>query len=611
MGFFSDFATGGVTLLAVLVVLSLFDVPARWTVAAGRLSPLALFAGWGVVCLVLTIVGGLLRAPLYVGVIALLLACVWALRRVPRPLQVRAGGEGAGALRVLVVAIPYLVIAATIRVAAVDTFTYWLPNALFLHDHDIFAGAGDATLSGFPAFPQNLQLIGYIAGLALPFFPATAIISVNALLLCWLAWLLARIIADGKLIGWGTAACSILLVTALNPSYVPDLALVSYGELSTGVALAASAYAAWMILESARADRPADGQAFARGELLVFGLTLAALINIKESNPSLVGELLVVFAVLGLIGSRFADRLLLLRRLWLAVAPPAIAYAAWHGYLRWQLPEASAHGLLPVAQWQWSDVPVILSSMGLVATNKGGYFGLVLLIALYGLWLLAKKRQEPALRLTVITVLMFLAHIAFLVVVYLAVFPGADGRRVQSFWRFATQLGPLVLLTAVVIAAPYGRRISRSMPAWAAALPLVLCLVGPIAAYRFLRIDLKSGQPAIWQMGKDLVSILPPNAKLDVVMFHDNGNWSSELKGALTMSDPRRSDIAVQLHATVSDLSTASLVWLNCLDEGSAKTLGIDEPPGVALLLARQGSGWVVSRKWPAGVCNPGKGGAL
>ena len=591
-----DFVSGALTLVAVLAALALFALVGRAASGGSRFGDLALPAGWGVASLIFTVVGGPLGAPLYVGVLLLLAGAATLLLRPASALPF----HGSGILRVLGVSLGYLAITALVRVSAVDTFTYWIPNALFLHDHGAFPVDGNSILSYYPAFPINLQLISYIAGLVLPFFPSTAMIAANSLLIGWFAWLLARTVGGTKKpVSWGMAAFAMLLVTVLNPTYVPEIALTGLGDVSTGIVLAAAAYAAWHMLEDAAA-----GERVPLADVWVMGLCLAALIDIKESNQAPTGELVAIVLGLALLDRRTWS-FWRIERLCALLLPALLTFAAWSYHVRYNLGLVRSFDVLPLSAWAWRDIPKILGTMAYVASTKGGYFGLIALIALRTVWLLAGRRwSDPALRLLAMTTLMFCAHTAFLLAVYLGMFPGQMGWEAGSFWRYNTQLGPLALLTAAVVVAPWWRARFAPAPAWARLALVALCLGGPLAAAKLLRVDLKGEQPRLWALGKELVPLLPPNAELDIVVPGDNGDWGSIVRGAVVETDPRRRDVTVRLNNTLNYIWSMDLVWLNCVSEPAAKAFGLADDRGAAVLLERKGSGWSVLHRWPKGVCS-------
>src|SRR5258708_33526263 len=85
--------------------------------------------------------------------------------------------------RVVVLALPIWVIMLAVQPALPDTFTNFLPNAVYVFDHGFFPADDRApTLATLPAFPYNPPLATYLATLFLPQFPPGALVHFNILL---------------------------------------------------------------------------------------------------------------------------------------------------------------------------------------------------------------------------------------------------------------------------------------------------------------------------------------------------------------------------------------------------------------------------------------------
>jgi hypothetical protein len=285
------------------------------------------------------------------------------------------------------------------------------------------------------------------------------------------------------------------------------------------------------------------------------------------------------------------------------ILPPALVYAAWRYEVNVPLAGTTVHELLPFKDWQYWNIPVILRQMSYVAALKGGFFGLILLLAGRAAWGLVHRSDDNATKITLITTIVFIGYTAFLVLVYIALFIGKEGVDVQSYWRFNTQLGPLALLAAVTVVAPHWKRRVGGLPAPGAAGLVLICLGAPFAFLPTLRVDLHSGQPRIWAIGRDLGQIVPAHARLDVVMPGDNGDLSELMEGVLTQVHPRRTDIVVTRQNTVHRLPREALIWLSCASSQTNNLLRVDARRGSALLLKFGSSGWQAIHAWDKGVC--------
>jgi hypothetical protein len=244
----------------------------RWAVREAA-PEIQLAAGWGAACGVLTLWGALLAQGLAIpgaAIVAVGLAGL-ALRR-PRRGEWRALG------RIAALAAPVLLLLAGARPALIDSFSHWLPNAAYLVAHGGFPA--DDRVPGFgplPAFPYNLQLVGFVAALGLERLPAGTLIHANLVLQLAVALLFARLVAGQDdapraAPGWGCCAAGLLACWWLNPGFGPEIAFSDYGDVATGVALALAGWLALGVVtgrerrpaRATAAPRPASGAAPAR-----------------------------------------------------------------------------------------------------------------------------------------------------------------------------------------------------------------------------------------------------------------------------------------------------------------------------------------------------------
>src|SRR5258708_40243389 len=131
--------------------------------------------------------------------------------------------------RVVVLALPIWVIMLAVQPALPDTFTNFLPNAVYVFDHGFFPADDRAhAFATWPAFPYNQPLATYLATLFLPQFPPGALVHLNILLQVMLALLFARMLRPrsaefAAATSWSACAGGLLLVLALNPRFVPPI----------------------------------------------------------------------------------------------------------------------------------------------------------------------------------------------------------------------------------------------------------------------------------------------------------------------------------------------------------------------------------------------------
>ena len=285
-------------IFAILVFIGLGRILSR-----GAAAPeIALVAGWGVTCFGLTLWGVItpegLRFP------AVILAAIGIIGLIAPGSRLRSQ-EWHGIGRVLVLALPLLLIMASARPSLPDTFLNLMPNAAYLYDHASFPADNRwPSYSFLPGAPYNLQLAGFVASLITPAFPANALIAFNVLLQLGFALFLARLIErdETKLPAWWALAAGLLLTMALNPGFVPRYHLSGYSEPSVTVAVA---LAAWLLVRVAmRFERQRKFGA----ELWLLAATLTALTEVKQDCIALalglVASGLVILVYLGSVRSK-------------------------------------------------------------------------------------------------------------------------------------------------------------------------------------------------------------------------------------------------------------------------------------------------------------------
>lgn len=587
----------------------------------GPVAPeIALACGWGAIAVVLTAIGvasALVGMPhgFWIGAVVLALIALGVLFRRVDADDIRSWAPLA---KLTLLALPVLVIAAGRRPSEVDSFTHWLPNLMHLHRAGGFpTGDSPALLSTYPAFPYHLQMVGYLADLMTPFFAVTSLILLNALLIVVAGLAAARLIAEGAATGrdpaaatdpgrlrisWPVAALGLVVVTALNPSFVPNIVLTSYGDYATAVLLVLAAVTGW------RLSGGDHGPAAEWRLVLQLAMILAALIGIKQANLVLVLLLAGALVVAALVGAPGRDRWRLAWRAVLATAPALALYAVWRLHVALHI-SGGENMVLPVDQWQWNNLPAILAAMAGVAQAKSGHTLLLLatvgLAAWYGLRRLRGGSGDGPGRLALIGAVLVLGYQGFLAFIYVAHFQGSASVGVQSYWRFNTQLGPLaVIIVAFWLAWVWGRR-GWTAPGWLRRVPIVLALAGPLLLMEYMRWDLKRDDPFFWRIGAALADTLPPGTSVELIHPRDNGN-AVALMAAILRIGEGRVDLKTRFRTRLPDDLPAQLaaagvghVWFYCLPRQPAALFGLTPQSGAVLLRNEAGRGWVVARRWP------------
>ncbi len=401
----------------------------------GRAHPeSALLAGWGVVVLVLTGWGIATPVSMYVPAALLLVLGLAGI----------LGAPWRAALRVVLLALPLLVIMASARPSLPDTWLNLLPNAVYLYDHGFFpADARPAAHSFIAGAPYNMQLASYLAGLLLPDFPASAMIDFNLVLLLAAGLLLARIIAGGAAAQprWTVLALGLLLAIPLNPGFDPRYHLSPYSETSVMVALL---FAGW---HAARALDRLSGQRDAQEDLVLLALILAVLVNIKQESVAL--ALGIVVSALAVASMARAQRGSAVGQILLAALPALLLYLGW----RWYVLSHFALGELkdlPFAQWHIRELATILRNMLGAIGERGVFFAILFIALLFAAWRLARRELDLGARVGAMLLGTTVVYNLFLFAAYVAHFEGRMGIEAHSYFRYNTHLG-LLLMAALVL----------------------------------------------------------------------------------------------------------------------------------------------------------------
>jgi hypothetical protein len=585
-----------------------------WLVAAGltlagamlvgrRMPPeVQIGAGWGGLCLLLTVWGVVTPLSLAIPAVgfAIVAVCVLAF-----PDRRPTWGAWQTLGRVALVSLPLWLVLAPIRPSQPDTWLNLLPNAFYLLDWGRLPSAVlPRSYSYLPAAPYNTQFLSYLGGLVSPNYPAAGMSLINVVLLLTIGLLLGRALvapplAADAVLPWGAVAAGILLVTLFNPGFVPRFHFSAYGETALA---ATAAMGAWLVVsaqsEIAAGERPVRPFPLA--------LILSAMVDVKQSGIGLVAAL----AGAGLI-TNFAERALpraAAFRFWAAaLLPPVLLYATW----RYWVAHAGVAELkpLPFAEWNWSSVAATARSALAVASGKAPYFGCVVATFASLPILLSRQGWTRTTRLLTLNAALFVLYNAFLLLTYIAAFPTEMSEAAHSFFRYNTHLA-LVLMLALTLAARDMLPLSclqRARSALLAAALVALALLAPLAFVKRLRFDLDMPQPLVWTVAKDLVPYLRDGDRLALLLPGDNGSVATMLAGVLGYTPPRRRGL-VLLRRSSADPATLDeaarldfpLALISC---APPRLKGA--PAGEAALLRHDRGGWRLVAAWPFPAADP------
>jgi len=292
----------------------------------------------------------------------------------------------------------------------------------------------------------------------------------------------------------------------------------------------------------------------------------------------------------------------LLRATALALLPALVLYAVWRYYaLHAGVAELEP---LPWARWNWAGIPATVASMAKVVAEKPVYFGAVA-VALASLpALLARRGWTAATRLLAFHAAAFVFYNAFLMVTYIAHFPGEMSAEAHSFFRYNTHLALLLMLALALVAREVGGEAWwRARRAWrpTAAALVALALVAPLAFAKRLRFDLAMPQPLVRDLAERVKPYLNKSDRLALLLPGDNQSLAAMLAGVLRDVPPRRRGLDLLLRDTADAATLAEAARLgytraliSCTDGGIA---GL--PPASAALVEHDGGGWHTLAAWP------------
>jgi hypothetical protein len=558
------------------------------TAVTGRnVAPeLRVIAGWGALCVVLTLWGVFVPASLRVPAAAIVLAAV-AVQLVPSRRVGREDGIALG--RLLLLTLPLWVVMAGVRPSQVDSFLNLLPNADYLVDYArLPTAAGPPSHSFLPAAPYNTQFLAFLGALGWPDFP-TAGMSLDNVVLRLIAGLaIARLLTRrGAMPGWTVTALGMLLVTLADPGFVPRFHFSAYGETP----LAVTALAAAILFIELAEGWP---------HWLALALVLVAMINAKQSG---IGLVLAVAgaAVVTSVAEHPARCRRIISMTALVLLPACLLYLVWRYYAA----HAGVAELepLPLGAWNWSLLPATFKAIAGSIAEKPTYFALELLSFACLALLLRARGWTPGTRFLAFNAAAFMLYNGFLIVTYITHFSAEMAAEAHSYFRYNTHLS-LLLVASLALAACelwQARWAEPRRGQAVAAVVIAMALVAPVAFAERLRFDLAMPQPLVRTLAAELKPYLRDGDRLALLLPNDDGEIGDLLAGDLASASPRRRglDLLREKTGDAAALNAAAthgydLALISCTP---AELMGL--PPGEAALLRHDGDGWHVVADWP------------
>lgn len=580
---------GLTNLLAVVITWGIAAVLLMIGTAVGGRGAAAEFrigAGWGALCIVLSLWGVFvplsMRIPALVVVGVALLAQLAPSRRGQR-------SDWAALGRLLLVTLPLWWVMAGVRPSQVDTFLNLLPNADYLADYArLPIATSPPSYSFIPAAPYNTQFLVFLGSLVWREYPAAGMSLVNVTLRLVAGLAIARTLErPAGAPSWSMTALGMLLVTLLDPGFVPRFHFSAYGE----TALAVTALLAACLYVEAQEGRP---------RTLDLSLILVAMINTKQSGIGLVLAVFGAAVVLAVIEPR-APRRQLIGRGAAALIPAAVIYAGWRFYAA----HAGVAELepLPLNQWNWALLPETFRGIAVAAAEKPIYFAAELLAFGCLAVMLHKRGWSRATRFLAFNAAAFFLYNGFLVVTYLAHFSAEMATEAHSYFRYNTHLSLILMLSLALVVGEVsaGAGAKARLSRYGGAAALITALLAPVAFAERLRFDIEMPQPLVWDLASELKPFLHDDDRLALLLPGDDGEVGDLLAGYLASVPPRRRGLDLKRYRTVDettlDQAAAAgydLAVITCVPQGIE---GL--PAGKAALLEHDPDGWHALGAWP------------
>jgi hypothetical protein len=607
------------SLVSVLITVFCFGCFGALAGGRNRFAAADIFTGWGLVTGGFTIAGIMTTAPF-----SWLVYVFWALAAGAAFLvwrRDRSDGPEPGAFgliwRILVLALPLLVLVSAMKASQWDEFSQWLVNAIFLFRFDGFPSSGlTRSISVYPAYPPSGALTAYIVSRLSGFFVENAGgLSNIVMLLCFAPLYLSVVVRglkpeagwDRK---WGYAAFGVLGVTALSTVFVQKLIFTAYADTPTSITLAVLGVLVWMIL-----DNLANGKSAPVTLAWQFSLASALFINFKQTNPVLFVILLAAALLVAWRDPKIKVKSFL-KLLPVMLVAPVIVYLAWRYHVSQNLVGREFNFQL-YENWLFPQTFEILAQMFLVASKKGFYFVMMGALSLYAIWAVFRYRGGFD-RMAIIAGSLFLGYNLFLLFMYIVAFGSYNAMRVTSFWRFNTQLGILGCTAAAFGLAILWRKfgVGQTIARLSAGRPLLpglavaLVLVIPFVTAEALRFDVRPPKDHMRMVGKYLAGALPANSNVAVIDARGQGLASLFVRYEMMVVNGNPKKFKVTWKYRVSEKSPADIardvrekkithIWVHEVFPKISASLGLDLKKYQSHLLEWTGTGWRLLKSWP------------
>jgi hypothetical protein len=513
---------------------------------------------------------------------------------------------------------PILVGAAGSSAAMWDDFWNWLPSAAYAYSHDSLVWPDlPPSFSIFPGYPQGMPLmIAAASSIAGRFLEAAGPI-INVALLAgssalFAEALVAALARRGRLPGTKMppilVAYAVAITTLLNPGLDGAVALSSYADCGTMVALGALGLLGMEIL----ARMSDGGTANVEGLAWRFGFVGAVLINLKQANPVLLALVTAGLVLVALRDPAIQSRRVLVQ-LPRMLGPAIVLFAFWRWYVSQILPN-SEQAFRSFDTWNFGVLRQTLAAIGGLIASAPLFHSMMWLVTAAGLaaFVHLPRKASEARWLAVVCATVWLGYNLFLLIVYVGAMRLYDAEIAADYWRYTPHAALLGLYTPAMALA-IGR-----WPAWMnlrsriATIAVVLLAVCAMP----VRSDINNPRGRAWQRflreaSAEIQHAIPPGSNLLIVPVWDGSPFAVAVRYHLwQLGVPERQIFATVLWDT-DDFAKAA-TWevhgeanyLLVQDAGGAMDqvtdlLGLPRINNELALFGRQDGAWQKMKSWP------------
>ena len=595
-----------ITISSAVILWILLSAIGRLFNNKEEFAELNVIIGWAVVSAVFTIIGIFINQSFYTLSGLLLTVSLFSLYGASKH---RKAIFVPGTWRILILAIPILLIVSAMQPSQWDEFSHWLPASKYLFKYNGFPNneIPDLGSSMFPGYPFAWPFLTYLGSLIAGKFIDNIPGILNFFLIMTFAVFALRTglrVIGRELeprISWFFASVVILVSTIFNPTFIQKIIFTAYSDSSTSVIVGFSLLMGFYFINNLNKEGFKNGSAHA----WQLGLLLALLINIRQTN--LVFVVIILFAVTLLAIRDPNIRLeLYLKNFIKILVLPLIVYLSWRYHVingLGQIADVEAT-LKPLKSWNIEEIPLIIKQMSYVAFKKIAFFTPMLIACYFGIQGLLRYRTLFH-KISILIGVSFLAYTSFLFLMYVASFTHTQAITAVSFWRYSTHNGmaaiAFIVIGGIISLNHFGFFERRSTGyLW---LPIVFVLIMPLLFSYKIRFDLEMPKPHFTAVARDINSFFPENG--NILIVDPKGTGESYKITNYYLEFHRPDYIAAFTSPTLSKISKKlkdekdkSYVLIHSVVPGLSQLFGKKLLSKKSYLFQKRGSGWEVVKDW-------------